>query len=91
MKANGLPASLPCFTKTSTSATYFPVSRATGEFLGKLEIKTLRIVSIEVHILWIQLQNLFLKLHSKTTALRAKSYKYSRKNPTDLTRCNIKM
>lgn len=57
MKANGLPSSLPCFPKTSTSAMYFPVSRATGEFLGKLEIKTLRIVSTEVHILQIQLKN----------------------------------
>lgn len=51
MKANGLPSSLPCFAKASTSATYFPLSRATGEFLGKLEIKALRILSTEAHIL----------------------------------------
>jgi len=62
MKANGLPSTLPCFPKTSTSATYFPVSRATGEFLGKLEIKTLRIVSTEIRILWIQLKDLFFKI-----------------------------
>lgn len=74
MKTNGLPSSLPCFAKTSTSAMYFPVSRATGEFLGKLEIKILRIASTEVHILYIQLRDLFLKMNNKTTALRAKSY-----------------
>lgn len=51
MKANGLPSSLPCFAKAFTSATYFPLSRATGEFLGKLEIKALRILSTEAHIL----------------------------------------
>lgn len=75
MKANGLPSSLPCFCKTSTSATYFPQSRATGEFLGKLEIKALRDLSAEAHILELQVQDLFLKLHNTTIALRAKKEK----------------
>lgn len=73
MKANGLPSSLPCFCKTSTSATYFPQSRATGEFLGKLEIKALGVLSTEAHILELQVKDLFLKLHNTTTALGTKN------------------
>lgn len=75
MKANRLPSSLPCFPKTSTSAMYFWVSRATGEFLGKLEIKTLKLVLTAAHISWIQLKDLLSKLRNKTIALRAKIYR----------------